>query len=56
MREDLTEYGVEEVRTPQECVDRILSEGTVMMVVNSVCGCAAGKRALRASVWPCSMG
>jgi len=44
MREDLTRYGVEETRTPAE-VDRILAaeNGTVMMVVNSVCGCAAGK-------------
>ncbi len=43
MREDLTRYGVEETRTPA-AVDRVLaSEGTVMMVINSVCGCAAGK-------------
>ena len=43
MREDLTRYGVEETRTPAE-VDRVLAEkGTVLMVVNSVCGCAAGK-------------
>jgi putative YphP/YqiW family bacilliredoxin len=43
MREDLTRYGVEETRTPAD-VDRVLAEnGTLMMVVNSVCGCAAGK-------------
>ncbi len=43
MREDLTRFGVEETRTPAD-VDRILAENeTVMMVVNSVCGCAAGK-------------
>ncbi len=42
MREDLTKYGIEEARTPQD-VDRIIADGTVMMVVNSVCGCAAGK-------------
>ncbi len=44
MREDLTRFGVEEARTPAD-VDRILSDqdGTVMMVINSVCGCAAGK-------------
>ena len=44
MREDLTQYGVEETRTPEE-VDRKLApgSGTVLMVVNSVCGCAAGK-------------
>jgi putative YphP/YqiW family bacilliredoxin len=43
MRQDLTQYGVEETRTPAD-VDRVLAEkGTVMMVINSVCGCAAGK-------------
>jgi len=44
MREDLTRYGVEEARTPAD-VDRVLSpeNGTVLMVTNSVCGCAAGK-------------
>ena len=44
MREDLTRFGVEETRTPAD-VDRVLAPGggTVMMVVNSVCGCAAGK-------------
>ena len=44
MREDLTRLGVEETRTP-EAVDDIIknTDGTVMMVVNSVCGCAAGK-------------
>ncbi len=44
MRQDLTQYGVEETRTPAE-VDRALGaqSGTVLMVVNSVCGCAAGK-------------
>lgn len=44
MREDLTRFGVEETRTP-EAVDRALApeNGTVLMVVNSVCGCAAGK-------------
>jgi putative YphP/YqiW family bacilliredoxin len=45
MREDLTRHGIEETRTPEE-VDRLLlgpGNGTVLMVVNSVCGCAAGK-------------
>lgn len=43
MREELTRHGVEEARTPDD-VDRILAPGTgsVLMVVNSVCGCAAG--------------
>jgi putative YphP/YqiW family bacilliredoxin len=59
MRSDLTQYGVEEARTP-EAVDQLLGpqSGTVLMVVNSVCGCAAGRArpavglALRHSVKP----
>lgn len=59
MREELTRIGVEELRTPED-VDKTLanSEGTVMVVVNSICGCAAGKarpgiaRALQHSVRP----
>jgi putative YphP/YqiW family bacilliredoxin len=44
MREELTKLGVEELRTPEE-VDRALANrpGTAMVVVNSVCGCAAGR-------------
>ncbi|WP_031497334.1 BrxA/BrxB family bacilliredoxin [Bryobacter aggregatus] len=42
MRQDLTKYGVEETRTP-EAVDEALKSETVLMVVNSICGCAAGK-------------
>ena len=43
MREDLTRFGVEETRTPQD-LDNVIQNtaGTVMVVVNSVCGCAAG--------------
>jgi putative YphP/YqiW family bacilliredoxin len=44
MRQDLTKYGVQEAKTPEE-VDRLLGpgSGTVLMITNSVCGCAAGK-------------
>jgi putative YphP/YqiW family bacilliredoxin len=44
MRADLTQHGVEEARTPAD-VDRLLApgSGSVLVVVNSVCGCAAGK-------------
>ena len=43
MRQDLTRFGVEETRTPAD-VDRVIAENeTVLMIVNSVCGCAAGK-------------
>jgi len=43
MREELTSAGVKELRTAQE-VDEFLAEknGTALLVVNSVCGCAAG--------------
>lgn len=43
MREELTNIGVQELRTAQE-VDAFMNEknGTAMLIVNSVCGCAAG--------------
>lgn len=43
MRAELTRLGVEDLRTPEQ-VDEVLSPaaGTVLVVVNSVCGCAAG--------------
>lgn len=43
MREELTRAGLEEARTA-EAVDAALARpGTTMLVVNSICGCAAGK-------------
>jgi putative YphP/YqiW family bacilliredoxin len=59
MRQELTRLGVRELRTAGE-VDALLGEqrGTVMVVVNSMCGCAAGKarpgiaRALQHGVRP----
>jgi putative YphP/YqiW family bacilliredoxin len=44
MRQELTRLGVEELRTPQD-VDAAVKKtpGILMLVVNSVCGCAAGK-------------
>ena len=43
MRQELTRLGIEETRTA-DAVDAVLGEkkGTVLLVVNSVCGCAAG--------------
>ena len=43
MREELTSVGVEELLTPAD-VDRFMAqrEGTALLIVNSVCGCAAG--------------
>lgn len=59
MREELTRLGVEELKTA-DAVEQTLenSQGTVMVVVNSICGCAAGKarpgiaRALQHEVRP----
>jgi putative YphP/YqiW family bacilliredoxin len=44
MREELTRLGVKELRTA-DAVDALLKDdaATVMVVVNSMCGCAAGK-------------
>ena len=44
MREELTRLGARELRTA-ESVDEVIrsASGTLMMVVNSICGCAAGK-------------
>jgi putative YphP/YqiW family bacilliredoxin len=44
MREELTRLGAEEWKTPEQVDEGIQNvKGTVMVVVNSVCGCAAGK-------------
>jgi len=44
MREDLTRLGVEEMRTVEAVDDTVKNtKGTLMVVVNSICGCAAGK-------------
>jgi putative YphP/YqiW family bacilliredoxin len=59
MRQELTRLGVRELKTADE-VDTLLGaeRGTVMVVVNSMCGCAAGKarpgiaRALQHAVKP----
>ena len=59
MREELTRLGVQELKTAAQ-VDDVLrrTPGTVMIVVNSMCGCAAGKarpgiaRALQHQVKP----
>lgn len=41
MREELTRVGFEEAKDPEAVTKAIESEGTVFVVVNSVCGCAA---------------
>jgi putative YphP/YqiW family bacilliredoxin len=43
MRQELAQLGIEETKTPEAVKDAVENtEGTLMVVVNSVCGCAAG--------------
>ena len=52
MRQELTSAGIDEARTAGEVESAIAHRGTVMVVVNSVCGCAAGRMrpAVRAAI------
>jgi putative YphP/YqiW family bacilliredoxin len=43
MRDELTRLGIQELRSPEAVDAAVNTKGTVMIVVNSVCGCAAGK-------------
>ena len=43
MREELARAGIKETRTAEEVDAAIAQPGTTMVVVNSICGCAAGK-------------
>src|ERR1700729_696688 len=43
MREELTRAGIKEARTPADVENALAKPGTTMVVVNSICGCAAGK-------------
>ncbi len=43
MREELTRTGIKEARTAEEVDAALAQPGTTMLVVNSICGCAAGK-------------
>ncbi len=43
MREELTRAGVAEARSSEEVEAALAKPGTTMVVVNSICGCAAGK-------------
>lgn len=42
MRADLTTVGFHELKTPSDVENSIKEQGTTLMVINSVCGCAAG--------------
>jgi bacilliredoxin len=43
MREELTTLGIEELRTPAQVDEALSRKGTTLLVVNSICGCAAGR-------------
>jgi putative YphP/YqiW family bacilliredoxin len=43
MREELTSAGIQEARTAADVENAVKQKGTTMVVVNSVCGCAAGR-------------
>src|SRR5271155_2028646 len=43
MREDLTRAGINEARSAEEVDAALAKPGTTMLVINSICGCAAGK-------------
>jgi putative YphP/YqiW family bacilliredoxin len=42
MRQDLVRLGFKEMRTPEDVEGLLESEGSVLVAVNSVCGCSAG--------------
>jgi putative YphP/YqiW family bacilliredoxin len=42
MRADLTTAGFQELKTPGDVESSLKEQGTTLMVINSVCGCAAG--------------
>jgi putative YphP/YqiW family bacilliredoxin len=41
MRAELTQIGFDELKTPAEVDEKLKEEGTTLVVVNSICGCAA---------------
>lgn len=59
MRDELTRIGVQELTTPEQVEEQLpTAKGTTLLVINSVCGCAAGQcrpgvaQALEHSVTP----
>jgi putative YphP/YqiW family bacilliredoxin len=45
MREELTRAGIQEARTAVDVDSALALPGTTLLVVNSICGCAAGRTA-----------
>ena len=54
MREELVRAGIKETRNAEEVDAALAQPGTTMVVVNSICGCAAGKRLPAATRSLCS--
>lgn len=42
MKAELTDYGFEELLTPELVEEQMKKEGTTLVMINSVCGCSAG--------------
>src|SRR5260221_13975617 len=42
MKEELTDNGFSELTTPQQVDSQLTKEGTTLVIINSVCGCAPG--------------
>ena len=42
MKEELTENGFSEMKTPEEVINQLEAKGTTLVMINSVCGCSAG--------------
>ena len=42
MKEELTEYGFQELLTREEVDAQLAKQGTTLVMINSVCGCSAG--------------
>jgi putative YphP/YqiW family bacilliredoxin len=42
MKEELTENGFSELKTPEEVINQLDQKGTTLVMINSVCGCSAG--------------
>lgn len=42
MKAELTEFGFEELLTPEQVAHQMQQEGTTLVMINSVCGCSAG--------------
>ncbi len=42
MKEELTDYGFQDLKTPEAIDETLAKSGTTLVVLNSVCGCSAG--------------